>query len=125
MQRLTRGLIDKCTHGEPLVILPTGREIPLERKFGYRAVNYLIQGLAAEIFKGSLIELHNAGLGDHLLVPVHDEIITQIRETEAEEFAHTLIEVMSGELGPVPIDADADVLGCSWGDAYRKETINV
>ena len=125
VQRWTRGLIDKCTHGEPLVILPTGREIPLERKFGYRAVNYLIQGLAAEIFKGSLIELHKAGLGDHLLVPIHDEILTQIREEDAEEFSHTLSEVMSGELGPVPIDADADVLGRSWGDAYRKETINV
>ena len=125
VQRWTRGLIDKCTHGEPLVVLPTGREIPLERKFGYRAVNYLIQSLAAEIFKGSLIELHNAGLGDHLLVPVHDEIITQIRETEAEEFAHTLIEIMSGELGPVPIEADAEVIGRSWGDIYRKETLNV
>ena len=125
VQRWTRGLIDKCTHGEPLVILPTGREIPLERKFGYRAVNYLIQGLAAEIFKGSLIELHNAGLGDHLLVPIHDEILTTIRETEAEEFAHTLIEVMSGELGPVPIEADAEVIGRSWGDAYRKETLSV
>ena len=125
VQRWTRGLIDKCTHGEPLVILPTGREIPLERRFGYRAVNYLIQGLSAEIFKGSLIELHKAGLGDHLLVPVHDEIITQIREEEAEEFAHTLIEIMSGELGPVPIEADAEVIGHSWGDIYRKETTNV
>jgi DNA polymerase-1 len=125
VQRWTRGLIDKCTHGEPLVILPTGREIPLERKFGYRAVNYLIQGLAAEIFKGSLIELHNAGLGDHLLVPVHDEVLSQVRETEAEEFAHTLIEVMSGELGPVPIEADAEVIGRSWGDIYRKETLSV
>ena len=125
VQRWTRSLIDKCTHGEPLVILPTGREIPLERRFGYRAVNYLIQGLAAEIFKGSLIELHNAGLGDHLLVPVHDEIITQIREEDAEEFAHTLIDIMSGELGPVPIEADAEVIGRSWGDAYRKETIHV
>lgn len=125
VQRWTRGLIDKCTHGEPLVILPTGREIPLERRFGYRAVNYLIQGLAAEIFKGSLIELHNAGLGQHLLVPVHDEIITQIREEEAEEFAHTLIKVMSGELGEVPIDADAEIIGARWGDAYRKETLSV
>ena len=125
VQRWTRSLTDKCTHGEPLVVLPTGREIPLERRFGYRAVNYLIQGLAAEIFKGSLIELHNAGLGEHLLVPVHDEIITQIREEDAEEFAATLIEIMSGQLGPVPIEADAEILGSAWGDAYRKDTINV
>lgn len=123
VQRWTKGLIDRCTHGEPLVILPTGREIPLERRFGYRAVNYMVQGLAAEIFKGSLIELHNAGFGDHLLVPIHDEILCQVRTEEAEEFAQTLVETMSGELGPVPIDADAEVIGRSWGDAYlSKET---
>ena len=126
VQRWKRSLIDKCTHGEPLVILPTGREIPLERKYGYRSVNYMVQGLAAEIFKGSLVELHNAGLGDHLLVPVHDEIISEVEETDAEEFAQTLIKTMSGELQSVPIDADAEVIGRSWGDAYlMKETINV
>jgi DNA polymerase-1 len=86
----------------------------------------MVQGLAAEIFKGSLVELHNAGLGDHLLVPVHDEIISEVEETDAEEFAQTLIKTMSGELQSVPIDADAEVIGRSWGDAYlMKETINV
>jgi DNA polymerase-1 len=87
-------------------------------------VNYLIQGLAAELFKGSLIELNNAGLGDHLLVPVHDEIICQVRETDREEFAHTLVQTMSGELGQVPIEADAEVIGSAWGNAYLKEAIN-
>ena len=88
-------------------------------------MNYLVQGLAAEIFKGSLVELHNAGLGDHLLLPIHDEILTEVEEPDAEEFARTLIKTMSGELQSVPIDADAEVIGRAWGDAYLKETINV
>ena len=124
VQRWKRGLIDKVTHGEPIVVLPTGREIKLERKYGYRAVNYLIQGLAAELFKGSLIELHNAGLGEHLLVPIHDEMLCQIRETDREEFARTLVETMSGELGQVPIDASSEIIGSAWGNAYLKEAVN-
>jgi DNA polymerase-1 len=124
VQRWKRSLIDKVTHGEPLVVLPTGREIPLDRKFGYRSVNYLIQGLAAELFKGSLIELNNAGLGEHLLVPIHDEVLFQVRETDREEFARTVVETMSGELGQVPIDASSEIIGSAWGNAYLKEAIN-
>ena len=84
----------------------------------------MIQGLAAELFKGSLIELHNAGLGEHLLVPIHDEMLCQIRETDREEFARTLVETMSGELGQVPIDASSEIIGSAWGNAYLKEAVN-
>jgi hypothetical protein len=31
---------------------------------------------------------------------------------------------MSGELGQVPIDADAEIIGSAWGNAYLKEAIN-
>ena len=125
VKRWSAGLTDKVTHGEPIVTLPTNRRIPIERKFGYRATNYMIQGLAADLFKGSLLELDRLGLADQLLIPVHDEIIAQAPTQEADEFAHAVADAMSGEFGPVPIVAEADVIGSSWGDAYRPQESHV
>ena len=107
-------------YGEPLVVTATGRRIPLERRFGYRAVNYMVQSLAADIFKGSLIQLDDAGLGEHLLLPVHDEVIAQAPVADAEEFAAEMATTMGGHLGPVPITAEGEVLGTSWGDKYDR-----
>lgn len=123
--RWSRQLIDKVTHGEALVQLPTGRKIPIDRRFGYRATNYMIQGLAADLFKGALLELDKAGMADYLLIPVHDEIIAQYPTEQAEEFSKNLEEIMSGDLGPVPITAEAEVIGRSWGDKYKKEDLYV
>ena len=119
--RWSRQLIDKVTHGEPLVQLPTGRRIPIDRRYGYRATNYMIQGLAADLFKGALLELDQAGMTEHLLIPVHDEVIAMCPTDQAEEFSRSLEEIMSGELGPVPITAEAEIIGRSWGDKYKKE----
>lgn len=119
--RWSRQLIDKVTHGEPLVQLPTGRRIPIDRRYGYRATNYMIQGLAADLFKGALLELDKAGMADFLLIPVHDEIVAQYPTDQAEDFSRSLEEIMSGDLGPVPITAEAEVIGRSWGDKYKKE----
>ena len=85
----------------------------------------MIQGLAADLFKGSLLELDRLGLADQLLIPVHDEIIAQAPTQEADEFAHAVADAMSGEFGPVPIVAEADVIGSSWGDAYRPQESHV
>ena len=119
--RWSRQLIDKVTHGEPLVQLPTGRRIPIDRRYGYRATNYMIQGLAADLFKGALLELDQAGMTEHLLIPIHDEVIGMCPTDQAEEFSRSLEEIMSGELGPVPITAEAEIIGRSWGDKYKKE----
>ena len=56
-----------------------------------------------------------------VLIPVHDEIIAQAPTQDADEFAHAVANAMSGEFGPVPIVAEADVIGSSWGDAYRPQ----
>ena len=85
----------------------------------------MIQGLAADLFKGALLELDKAGMADYLLIPVHDEIIAQYPTEQAEEFSKNLEEIMSGDLGPVPITAEAEVIGRSWGDKYKKEDLYV
>ena len=120
VKRWTRRVVEQMKYGEPLVVTPTGRRIPLERKFGYRAVNYMVQSIAADLFKGALIQLDNAGLGEHLLLPVHDEVIAQAPVGEAEALVADLASTMSGNLGPVPITVDGEVLGASWGEKYAR-----
>lgn len=120
VKRWTRQVVDQMKFGDPLVITPTGRRIPLERKFGYRAVNYQIQSLAADLFKGALIQLDDAGFGSHLLLPIHDEVIAQAPEADAEEFVADMAATMGGQLGSVPITADGEVLGASWGEKYER-----
>ena len=83
----------------------------------------MIQGLAADLFKGALLELDEHGYGDQLLVPVHDEVVAQVNIEDAEEFARDIEGIMSGDLGPVPITAEAEIVGMSWGDKY-KEALN-
>ncbi len=120
VKRWTRQVVDGMKYGDPIVVTPTGRRIPLDRQYGYRAVNYQIQSLAADVFKGALIQLEDAGFGPHLLLPVHDEVIAQAPIDEAEAFAADMASTMSGTLAQVPITAEGEVLGHSWGAKYEE-----
>lgn len=118
--RWSQSLIESIKFGEALVITPTGRRIPCPRDKAYKAIAFTIQSVAADLFKGSLLELDSAGFGEHLLLPIHDEIIAQAPEATAAELAADMASTMSGRLGPVPITADAEVIGRSWGTKYAR-----
>lgn len=94
---------------------PTGRILALDRDRTYAAINYMIQSTAADVLKNALEALFTAGLGDHLLMPVHDELIAQAPEAEAEEVAQAIRETMRTEVGSMPLDSDGVVYGFSWG----------
>lgn len=81
----------------------------------YALVNFLIQGWAAAVLKKKAIELDDAGLGDYLVVPVHDEFILDIPRDRAAEAAATLRDVMNdATIATVPITASVSH-GPSWG----------
>lgn len=87
----------------------------------YALVNYLIQGLAAHLFKRKLIELEHAGLGPWMVAPVHDEIVLDVPTERVDEVADVLLKVMNddGQL-LVPLTASVSV-GANWGakEDYR------
>ncbi len=91
-----------------------------EREFGKRvAVNTPIQGTAADIIKLAMIECHrfikNTGCDAHMILQVHDELVFEVREEEAEDFAARVKEIMEGvapQLG-VPLRVDLKI-GKSW-----------
>jgi len=94
----------------------TGRRFRPEEGAGlYVLTNYLIQGMAAELFKRKLIELDNAGLGHLMILPVHDEVILEVPTEDVPDVAQTVAEVMNDRTTlAVPITAGISV-GERWG----------
>lgn len=94
----------------------TGRRFRPEEGAGlYVLTNYLIQGMAAELFKLKLCELDAAGLGHLMILPVHDEVILEVPTEDVPDVAATLTSVMNDtSMLAVPITASVSV-GERWG----------
>ena len=88
----------------------------------YTLVNYLIQGTAADVLKERMIYLDNAGLGEYMILPVHDEIVFDVPAEDVEEVTHLVQKVMpvGAEVFGVPLTVGIDVVN-RWGDKYRPK----
>jgi len=90
------------------------------------AINAPMQGTAADIIKRAMIrlpgELAAAGLTARMLLQVHDELIFEVPESEAEACARLVVAVMEAAPAPVlelavPLVAEAGLAG-SWAEAH-------
>jgi len=93
------------------------------RSFGERvALNMPIQGSAADVIKIAMVKVHRRlraeGLEAKLILQVHDELIVEAPQHEAERVRSLLREEMekAGSFD-VPLTADAGV-GKSWAEAH-------
>ncbi|MCL2125334.1 MAG: DNA polymerase I [Oscillospiraceae bacterium] len=92
------------------------------RSFGERvALNMPIQGTAADVIKIAMVsisdKLASSGLKGRLILQVHDELIAECPEGEAEAVSRILREEMESVASlSVPLVADTRV-GKSWFDA--------
>ncbi|WP_405560645.1 DNA polymerase [Streptomyces sp. NBC_01180] len=93
----------------------TGRRLPLDRERAYAVVNYACQSAARDVLGQSLLNIEEAGLLDSLRLPIHDEVVFSAPKGEAEEYARTIQDCMTFDLMGVPITAEADTGGRSWG----------
>jgi DNA polymerase-1 len=63
-----------------------GDRISVDCDAAYRAVNYVIQGSAAQLLKRSMLRtakwFREAGVDGHLLMPIHDELVFEIKQTD-------------------------------------------
>ena len=103
--------------GEPYIRSPlTNRKHVADAGKLYTLVNYVCQGTAGEIMKYKIVELDQAGLGPHMLFPVHDEQDLSVPRDEFEDAKATIHDVMfDDQLLSVPIAASIDS-GPNWGD---------
>lgn len=92
------------------------------RAFGERvALNTPIQGTAADIIKLAMVNVHrrlkSEGLEAKLILQVHDELIAECPEAEAERVKAILTEEMQNAVSySVPLTADTHI-GKSWSEA--------
>lgn len=109
--------------GRKCTIAGIGDKNGARRAFAERqAINAPIQGTAADLMKRAMAQvpqaLKDAGLQSRLLLQVHDELVLEARDDEAEETALVVKRVME-QVSPfkVPVIAEAGI-GQNWGDAH-------
>jgi DNA polymerase-1 len=100
---------------------------PAERAFMERAaINAPIQGSAADIIRRAMIRmpdaLKKAKLSARMLLQVHDELIFEAPEGEAEKTCKLVSKAMSGACAPaieltVPLDVEARA-AANWDEAH-------
>lgn len=115
--RVTQRLIERERQvGEAYVLTAYGRKEPCWPSQGYKAVNYLIQGTAADVMKDRMVALSKTWVGEHMLLPIHDELLFEVPEAAVYEAVRTIREIMpERERFVVPLTIDVEVTR-RWGD---------
>lgn len=113
-----RRLQRQAAYGGGAVVTPIGRRLPLDRERAYAATNYVVQSTARDVLAQALIRIEDAGLGAHVLLPVHDELVCTFPAADAEEGIREIGRLMETEINGVPITSDPEVYGPTWGHGY-------
>jgi DNA polymerase-1 len=121
LARYIRGLQAQVIRDGYTLRTPSGRRLVFDRDAAYASFNGEIQSTARDIFAQGMLEIHARGLTSHVLLPVHDEIVADATDNEAEEVAREIGEAMSTSLRGIPLDTDPDIGGASWGSLYMKK----
>jgi DNA polymerase-1 len=110
-----------------------GRKIPGKSNEAYKYVNYLVQGTAAEILKEALISCHEEGIP--VVALIHDEIIAEVPEDQAEATRDRIIHHLTQAMRPggklwddgrndyvVPLEAEGDIVD-RWSQAKDPDFV--
>jgi DNA polymerase-1 len=90
------------------------------------AINMPVQGTAADIIKVAMVnlqrEIDRRGLKSRLILQVHDDLLLESPQEEAEQARSLLKEIMSGAMQlSVPLKVDVKV-GRNWGEMDTHTT---
>lgn len=94
-----------------------GRRFRVDPRDAYKAMNYLIQGTAADVLKQALVGMYKDKLP--IVALVHDEAIAHVPEGDAEEVKHLMIKHLIDHpriTENVPLAADGDIVD-RWSQA--------
>lgn len=106
--------------GAAYVVAPSGRRHVADGvKEAYKLVNYLIQGTAADVLKEQLVSLHMAGLGEYMILPVHDEVVFDVPLDVVDDVIPEISRAMNVlHKWVVPITVGVDGPFQRWGEKY-------
>lgn len=119
VKRFAKKLGNRADYGKKEVVTLSGRHLPLDKDRIYAATNYVVQSTARDLLAQAIVDIFDAGMGDYLRLPVHDELIAEAPEAEAADVIHEIGRLMeTPDFFGVPIAAEAEVYGPSWGHGY-------
>ncbi|QAY26958.1 DNA polymerase I [Streptomyces phage Shawty] len=99
----------------------TGRRLPLDRHRMYAVVNYQCQSAARDVLGQAMMNMREAGLLDYMKLPIHDEIVFSAPKSDAKDIAREFEKCMTMDLFGVPVVAEAELGGRSWGSLYGAD----
>ena len=97
------------------VVTASGRRIPADPARPYANANYAVQSTARDLLLAAVYTLVTGHQVGGLWLFVHDEIIVQSPEHDAERIRGLLKRAMTSTFRGLPIVADAKILGPAWG----------
>jgi DNA polymerase-1 len=118
IRKYSKAIQRAAQFGKREVVTPTGRHLPMDRDRSYAGLNYMVQSTARDLLAQALVNVHDAGLLDHVLLPIHDELLIQAPAEDIAEVTEAIRRQMETEFRGVPIGADGEVFGRSWGYGY-------
>lgn len=117
LARRSRKLVERMKRmkGQPRVKTITGRELVVDRHRAYSAIDYEIQGSAAEIMKHGAVAVAAAGYEDMLRITIHDELLGEVPREHAEDIKRHWTEILTDRTSfPVPLTWSGDILPDRW-----------
>jgi DNA polymerase-1 len=98
------------------------KSYPVRMEAERQAMNTPVQGSAADLIKRAMIdldrELEERRMSSRLILQIHDELLLEVPEAEAEEAKALVTRVMEGALDlEVPLVVDAR-LGKNWAEVH-------
>jgi DNA polymerase-1 len=101
-------------HGR--IITAGGRILPVDPGFGYKAINFVVQGSAYDVLAHTICEMDRLGIGDHIQLAMHDEVVvdTQVAE-QVQQIMMTPPPFLTAWAGREPVlRTDRADMGASW-----------
>ena len=93
-----------------------GRKYTVERDFGYKAVNYLVQGTSADIMNERIVEVDKflADKKSNILLQVHDELVLEVHDSERDSVPWKVQEIMETNTLNIPLKVEVEEFPVSW-----------
>ena len=96
-----------------------GRVVQCHEDQLYAITNYVIQGSGADVLKEATCQLDAAGMGDYIMLPVHDELVFSFPKEDSAALAQECQGIMLNEWFDVPIVTEQSGPYTNWGEAYE------
>jgi DNA polymerase-1 len=99
------------------VVTLGGRKVHVPADEAYKGINYLISGSGADVLKDAVLRLDAEGLAEHIVMPVHDELLFSFPITDAAEMTARASELMLDSRLSVPLTVSASAPVERWSHA--------